>query len=114
MRQIRRSTVEPVQIELLDGKTVALRANAWIFRSHFKGFRAADMAALDQLDAMLEFIWDCVLDKDAIAKEDFMAGLPFDMKWISELFSELITAAAPDRPTQPEPVPANPSTGSTT
>jgi len=103
MRQIRKSTVDPIEIELLDGTTVALRANAWIFRSHFKGFRAAEVAVLDQFDAMLEFIYDCVLDKDAITKDAFMRGMPFDMKWISEVFAALIAAASPEpRPTQPE------------
>jgi len=113
MKQLRKSTVEPLQIELLDGRTVLLRANAWIFRQHFKGLRSAETADLAQLDAMLEFIYDCVLDKDATPKEQFMQSLPFDMGWISELFTALISAAAPDRPTQ-GPVEAMSLTGSNT
>lgn len=113
MRQIRKSTVEPIEVELLDGSKVLLRATAWIFRSHFKGFRAADMAALDQFDAMLEFIYDCVLDKDAMSKEQFMQQVPFDMAWISELFAAIISVASPERPTQPAPPATNP-TGSNT
>lgn len=111
MHQLRKSTVEPLQIELLDGSTVLLRANAWIFKQHFRGLRSAETADLSQLDAMLEFIYDCVLDKDAMPKERFMQAMPFDMGWISELFTALISAASPDRPT-PGPVEVKNSTGS--
>lgn len=115
MRAFRKSAVEPIEIELLDGRKVHLRASLWTFKTHHSGLRAADIAALDQIDAMLEFLWDCVLEPGELTKQEFLAGIPLDPKWIGELFAEVVGAASSSRPIEAvEPPKAPQTTGSST
>jgi hypothetical protein len=100
MREFRKSAVEPIQVELMDGTKVSLRASLWVFKQHQSGFRAEETAALSQLDTMLEFLWDCVLDKGELTKEAFLSQMPLDPTWIADLFKEVIGTASSDRPTE--------------
>ena len=115
MRAFRKSAVEPIEIELLDSRKVHLRASLWTFKQHHSGLRAADIAALSQIDAMMEFLWDCVLDAGEMTKQQFFELMPLDPKWIGDLFAEVVGAASSSRPIEAvEPPKAQQTTGSAT